>query len=100
MPTGNTTGEYSALANKIYGSTGSTYDATAYSNYRSALHLPLSDSLLDDSAGGQGSEGYWWSSTRRNNSSMYDLYANTSSIIPAGSDYRNIGLSVRCVLGS
>ena len=32
MPTGSTSGEYSALANAIYGSTGYTYDATAYAN--------------------------------------------------------------------
>ena len=98
MPTGNTSGEYSALANAIYGSTGSTSDATAYANYRSALRLPLSGYFYDGSAGYQGSYGYWWSSTRRSNYGMYRLFANTSSINPALSNDRYNGISVRCVM--
>ena len=100
MPTGNTSGEYSALANEIYGSTGSTSDATAYANYRSALRLPLSGYFDNGSANSQGSFGYWWSSTRNGNNGMYRLYANTSGIGPAGNRGRDYGGSVRCVLGS
>ena len=100
MPTGNTSGEYSALANAIYGSTGSTSDATAYANYRSALRLPLSGYFYNGSANYQGSYGGWWSSTRNDFSSMYGLYAYTSFIYPAYFDNRGSGNSVRCVLGS
>ena len=100
MPTGNTSGEYSALANAIYGSTGSTSDSTAYANYRSALRLPLSGYFVGGSAGDQGSGGGWWSSTRNDSYGMYRLRANTSSIYPADSLNRRSGYSVRCVLGS
>ena len=100
MPTGNTSGEYSALASEIYGSTGSTSDATAYANYRSALRLPLSGYFYSGSANYQGSYGYWWSSTRNYNRNMYFLYANTSNIYPASNSNRGNGNSVRCVLGS
>ena len=100
MPTGNTSGEYSAQANAIYGSTGSTSDATAYANYRSALRLPLSGYFYNGSANYQGSYGRWWSSTRDDNSYMYYLYANTSGIGPAYTSNRTNGYSVRCVLGS
>ena len=100
MPAGSTSGEYSALANAIYGSTSSTSDATAYANYRSALHLPLSGYFYNGSRLNQGSDGDWWSSTRSYNNYMYYLYASTSSINPAGSRNRSDGYSVRCVLGS
>ena len=100
MPTGNTSGEYSALASEIYGSTGYTSDTTAYTNYRSALRLPLSDYFLSGSASNQGSIGLWWSSTRNSSGSMYRLLADTSNIDPALSSGRSTGYSVRCVLGS
>lgn len=100
MPTGNTSGEFSALANAIYGSTSSTSDATAYANYRSALHLPLSGYFNNGSPYGQGSNGLWWSSTRINNNTMYGLYANTPTIYPADSSNRSYGYSLRCVAGS
>ena len=101
MPTGNTSGEYSALANAIYGYTGSTSDATAYANYRSALHLPLSGVFDSGSAHNQESNGFFWSSTRYDNSSMYSLILGTSDIyLPIFSYARYLGISVRCVLGS
>ena len=101
MPTGNTSGEYSALANAIYGSTSSTSDATAYANYRSALHLPLSGYYYNGSASNQGGHGYWWSSTRHNSyNGMYVLYASTSTINPASYSGRGSGFSLRCVAGS
>lgn len=100
MPTGNTSGEYSALANEIYGSTGSTSDATAYANYRSALRLPLSGYFGYGSAFYQGSDGVWWSSTRSSNGSVHYLSANKSNIYPVNGNFRYGGYSVRCVLGS
>ena len=100
MPTGDTSGEYSALANAIYGSTSSTSDATAYANYRSALHLPLSGYFRSGLASTLGSYGYWWSSTRNYINTMCSLGANTSTIYPARSDIRLNGSSLRCVAGS
>jgi len=100
MPTGSTSGEYSALANAIYGSTSSTSDATAYANYRSALHLPLSGYFYSGSPSNQGSNGRWWSSTRNDNYSMYVLRPDTSTIYPANGSYRRDGNSLRCMAGS
>ena len=100
MPTVNTSGEFSALANAIYGSTSSTSDAIAYANYRSALHLPLSGNFLSGSASNQGSSGYWWSSTRGNNDVMPNLGVNTSTINPANTSSRLVGSSLRCVAGN
>ena len=100
MPTGSTSGEYSALANAIYGSTSSTSDATAYANYRSALHLPLSGYFYNGSPNSQGSSGSWWSSTRGNNYNMYYLYVSTSTINPANRSNRSDGRSLRCMAGS
>ena len=101
MPTGNTSGEYSALANAIYGSTSSTSDATAYANYRSALRLPLSGYFYNGSAYSQGSSGGgFWSSTRGSSSNMYSPTLNTSSVYPSDSSNRFFGLSIRCLLSS
>ncbi len=97
LPTGNTSGEFSALANAIYGSTGSTSDPTAYSNYRDALHLPLSGYFYDGQPYGQASYGYWWSSTAYNGTGRYRLNVSTSNIYPADSYNRRFGLSIRCV---
>ena len=92
LPTSNTTGEYQALyKNASY---------NTYVNYRSALRLPLSGRFNSGSASSRGSDGYFWSSTRRNNNIMYYLRLNTSGIYPADYSNRNLGFSVRCVLGS
>ncbi|MBQ3470442.1 hypothetical protein IJH23_01885, partial [Candidatus Saccharibacteria bacterium] len=91
MPTGNS-GEYQTLYNNA---SYNTYD-----KYREALRLPLSGYFYNGSAGNQGSYGSWWSSTRGNNNYMYRLIANTSNIYPASNYNRNLGYSVRCVLGS
>ena len=100
MSTGNTSGEYSALANAIYGSTGSTSDSTAYANYRNALRLPLSGYFLNGSARDQGSYGGFWSSTRLDSNYMHILSLHTSLVNPANDSGRSSGRSVRCVLGS
>ena len=100
MPTGNTSGEFSALAQAIYGSTGSTSEVTAYTNYRSALHLPLSGFMFNGMVVNQNSFGYIWSSTRADNLYMQILVSNTSEINPATSGMRSYGSSMRCVLGS
>ena len=98
MPTSSPTGEFSALANVIYGSTGSTSDAIAYANYRSALHLPLSGNVFVGEIRDQGSRGFFWSSTWGNYGSMYDLFVNTTNINPSNYNARSAGHSVRCIL--
>ena len=98
MPTGNT-GEYSALANAIYGSTGSTSDATQVANFRNALSLPFSGYFNNGSADSQGNGGYFWSSTRRNNNYMYRLGVVTSVVGLSDYNYRSAGHSVRCLAG-
>ena len=100
MPTGNTSGEFSALAYQIYGSTGSTSNTTQVNNYRNALSLPLSGYFYSVSAVDKGSSGSWWSSTRNGGHYMYILDANTGSIDPADASGRTSGYSLRCVLGS
>ena len=98
MPTGNTSGEYSALANAIYGSTGSTSNATDYANYRSALRLPIPGYFFDGTADAQGIFGGFWSSIRNENDDMYLLHLDTSVIYPTDSNVSRIsGYSLRCV---
>ena len=100
MPTGNTTGEYSALANAIYGSTGSTSDSTAYANYRTALRLPLSGEFYNGSARNQGLGGVFLVSTGSGYYIRDALTLGTSSVNPGNTNGREFGNSVRCVLGS
>ena len=100
MPTSKTSGEYSALANAIYGSTDSTRDSTAYANYRSALRLPSSGRFKNGSANNQGSNGNFWSSTRIDDYGMYSLGFITNYLVPASYVDRDEGYSVRCLLGS
>ena len=98
MPTGGATGDYAALANQIYGSTGNIDDATALANYRAALPVPLSGTFNNGSASSQGSGGYFWSSTRNNFRNMYDLRVNMSYVNPSDYYGRNLGYSVRCLV--
>ena len=99
MPTSNTSGEYAALANQIYGSTGDTTDATATANYRNALSLPFSGFYNDGSATNQGVYGTFWSSTRLNDYYMHDLDVSTNLVLPSGRYNRYRGYSVRCLAG-
>ncbi|MBR3253894.1 hypothetical protein IKF86_01455 [Candidatus Saccharibacteria bacterium] len=75
---------------------------TAYSsnatNFRSALSTPLSGGFSNGSAYDQGSYGYFWSSTRYDDNSMYDLFVDSSFVLPQSDDYRVSGSSVRCLL--
>ena len=98
MPTSHG-GEYGALANAIYGSTGSTSDATQAANFRNALSLPFPGYFIDGSTRNQGSHGNFWSSTRYDDHYMYSLYASTSYVRPADSISRSFGHFVRCLAG-
>ena len=93
----DTSNEFSILARAIYGSTGSTSDPTAYANYRAALHLPISGGFRSGSAVNQGSYGDWWSTTASSDTNRYTLSIDTSVIVPANLNGRQIGRSIRCI---
>ena len=100
MPTGGTNGEYAALANIIYGSTGNTADATAIADYRNALSLPLSGGFFLGSIEYLGSGGTFWSNSRASSSSdMYYMSVDTSDVSPSQYYQRQLGMSVRCLVG-
>ena len=92
MPTGGSTGEYLALAQK-YGS-----DATNTNSLQYNLSTPLSGYYYASWAEGQGIYGRWWSSTYNSGWSMYDLYVNPTAANP-DSYNRNDGHPVRCLVG-
>ncbi len=91
MPTSNSSGEYQAL----YAAYSS--DATSFKN---ALSTPFSGGFDDGSAFSQGSNSVFWSSTYYNGNYMYLLAVRSSNVYPAGSDFRDAGYSLRCLLGS
>ena len=95
LPTGGSSGEFQTL-----------YNNASYNTYAKMRAPYTSGGAAFALAGGfgnaapvyQGSLGYYWSSTRYNNTRMYRLYFDTSSVYPADSNYRNRGFSIRCVL--
>ena len=96
MPTNTTS---SNLANRIYGSTNYTTDATQTANYRNALSLPLSGFFLSGSAKYRGSNSMFWSSTRQGNINMYRPGTTDSAVYPSDYSSRDTGASVRCLAG-
>ena len=88
MPSGGPGGEYQVI-----------YDAYGnnYTNFRTALHLPLSGHYYSAQVYGQGSNGHWWSSTFYNGNNMYNPYSGTSGIDPQNANTRYYGFSMRCV---
>ena len=77
---------------------------TLYNNYNSSsalrsnpVNLTLSGSVLGNSRSDQGSYGNYWSSTINSSKYAYILGLNTSNVIPAFSDDKLSGFSVRCV---
>ena len=98
MPTGGPSGEYAALANVIYGSTDFTSDVTQINNYRNALSIYLSGSVMGSFGMMSSGGGYFWTSTRYGDSIMYNLGVTTSKVNPSGiSGTRGDGYSIRCV---
>lgn len=91
LPTGGTNGEFDTLYNN------SSYNN--YTNFRTALSLPLSGYFYSGEAYNQGGYGYWWSSTRSNTSDMYLLYLDTSTP-SSGSRHRYYGYPIRCLASS
>ena len=91
MPTGGSSSEYQALY------TAYSSDVTSFLN---ALSTPLSGYFYSGSADSQGTFGDFWSSTYYFANYMYELYVDSYSVKPSGSNYRNRGYSVRCLLSS
>ncbi|MBR2543847.1 hypothetical protein IKF04_00930 [Candidatus Saccharibacteria bacterium] len=95
MPTGGLSGEYAAL----YNGYSTTMDATDTASLQYSLSTPLSGYFINSSAGGQGSYGYFWSSTFYNGGNMHYLYVNPTGVSPTINYNRNIGNSIRCLVG-
>ncbi len=98
MPTGGMDGEYAMLYSKY----NSTQDATSTASLQYNLSAILSGNFYNNSAGGQGSSGDWWTSTWRNSSVMYFLSVKSTSIDidGYGSLNRYFGRSIRCLVGN
>ena len=88
MPSGGHGSEYQAI-----------WDAYSnnYTNFRTALRLPLSGYYSSAQAHYQGSRGDYGSSTYHNAEGMYDLRILTSEVSPSNAYYRTNGFSVRCI---
>lgn len=99
MPTGSSSGDYASLAYIIYGSTDSTSDATAYADYRNALHISLTGYFFDGTVRDRNYARIW-SSTYSNAQRMYHIYLRNSYANQTAGLRRDEGISVRCVLGS
>ena len=110
MPTGGDyddstqtgSGEYYALGTAL----GLTFDEDAMgfigTTYQTALSTSLSGyyEYLDISAYGQGIFGNWWSSTYYDGELMYDLSADSSYVDPVNYNARQLGFTMRCLMGS
>ena len=64
-----------------------------------AYNFPYAGYVNDGSLSGVGSAGLYWSRTvySGNSQSAYALYFGSSSVVPANSNSRYRGLSIRCV---
>ncbi|MBR3324156.1 hypothetical protein IKG24_01275, partial [Candidatus Saccharibacteria bacterium] len=93
LPVGGSSGEFQAL-----------YNNSSY-NSNTKMRAPVSSggaafALAGNFGGGapssQGNAGYYWSSTRSNNTNIYYLYLNTTSVIPSNTINWALGGSIRC----
>ena len=92
MPTGSSSGEYYALAQK-YGN-----DVTNTNSLQYNLSMPLSGYYSSSSANNQGSDGSWWSSTFSDSSGMHYLGVGPTYVSPSYGSYRVYGQSMRCLI--
>ena len=93
LPTGGSSGEFQTLY--------SYYNSAALmraSIENSGAAFALAGYFFNAAPTSQGSNGYYWSSTRGNDTDMYYLYLNTSNVRPAYCYGRHGGLAIRCVL--
>lgn len=94
MPTGSTAGELYKLY--TYYPSLSSMRASASSG---GAAFALAGYFTSGAATGAGTYGYYWSSTRWDDTTMYQLFLNsTDTVTPAGGGYRMAGFPVRCIL--
>ena len=92
MPTGYSSGEYQSLYNLYYND---------YTNFRSALHMPLSGFVNFGQSYEHGNYGNWWTSTRGGNDSMSELDITTETIVNRNVSYtRYYGYTMRCIVNN
>ena len=68
--------------------------------FQEALSTPLSGNFNSGKAGNQGYYGIFWSSTRYGGDNVYDLYVRPTNVSPQDVSNRNLGFSMRCIVGS
>ena len=94
LPTGGQNQEQYILNNSY---TWQSWNA----NYPREFNPVAAGSYGNGSLNNSGSNGSWWSSTASSTTNRYRLAYDTSNGLYSGSNnYRYLGLSVRCVLGS
>ncbi len=93
LPTGGSSGEFQALYTE-YNSNALMRAPIANGGTAFALAGYFSRSTPAN----QGSDGYYWSSTRYNNTAMHDLSLGTVEVTPADAGYRSGGEAIRCVV--
>ena len=94
MPTSGLSGEY----NTLYNYYNTTQVATESASLQYKLSTPLSGEIIGDLYQ-QGSEGDFWTSTYRDSDGMYNLWIRPSNVYPNSSSWRNVSMSIRCLLG-
>ncbi|MBQ9029282.1 hypothetical protein IJ114_00740, partial [Candidatus Saccharibacteria bacterium] len=108
LPTGGSSGEFTAL-DIAWGGTGSNRtNANTYSTFTGAYTegnnggFDLAGYIEGSSLGYVGSRGNWWSSTAGSNNNVYSLLliSGNTSVSPQFSYSKHRGLSVRCVASS
>ena len=93
LPTGGSSGEFQALATAI----SATNDAAGSTNLRSTWLAQYGGYWY----GGfffPGSLGYYWSSTQYDSNLAYNLYFNSSYVVPSSNGNKNFGRAVRCLV--
>ena len=77
---------------------GITNNAAGSTKIRSApYNFPYAGYVLGGSLNGVGSGGDYWSRTANSATGAYDLAFNSSNVLPASSNIRYFGRSIRCV---
>ena len=93
LPTGGSNGEFQGLYNVGYNTMAKmqSTDGTIGPGF------VLSGHRDGGSTNSQGGAGRYWSSTAYNNYSAQRLELGSSGVIPAGSDYKYLGFTARCI---
>ena len=96
LPTGGSSGEFTTLhSNSKYNSLEKMRAPIANAGAAFALAGSFSDTT---SVVGAGTQGYYWTSTRNDESSMYTMSLSTSNLSTTSTGARSNGYSIRCVM--